>query len=262
MARSRLQLPGLKPAGVTLGATAGARAGLKGVAGVARVVPEQAAARGAIGQEAYSRIRGAILDCTYLPGMALSEQAVSDQLGVSRAPVRDAFRRLLADGLIEVVPQRGTSVAHLSRARIADAIFVREAIECRAAELAAAAPLAERQALLAVLQRQRAAADQGDYGQHLSTDEELHHAILLLAGHPHAWGPLRLARTGMNRIRHIAIPELGSHRIAIDQHRTVVDAIVAGDAASAAGTMRAHIRSPLNFLDSIAQRHPEYFSED
>lgn len=247
MARSRLQLPGLTPGPRPQRATR---------------VPAAAAARGAIGQEAYDRVRSAILDCTYRPGMALSEQAVSDQLGVSRAPVRDAFRRLLSEGLIEVVPQRGTRVAHLSRARIADAIFVREAIECRAAELAAAAPLAQRKALLEVLARQVAAADQGHYGAHLDTDEALHHAILVLAGHPHAWGALRLARTGMNRIRHIAIPELGSHRIAIDQHRRVVNAIVAGRAERAAHHMRAHIRSPLDFVDAIAARHPGYFAPD
>lgn len=217
------------------------------------------AARGGIGQAAYERIRNAILDCTFLPGLALSEQAVSAQLGVSRAPVRDAFRQLLSEGLIEVIPQCGTFVAPLNVARITDAIFVREAIECRAAELAAAAPKPDRVMLLDILNCQIAAADEGNYGQHLSTDEALHHSILVLAGHPHAWGPLRLARTGMNRIRHLAIPELGSHRIAIEQHRKVVEAIVAGDAPLAVSTMREHIRSPLTFLDAIARRCPDYF---
>lgn len=244
MARARLSLPDMPSSRAALGGPSSA------------VAPT----RGAVGQEAYERIRVAILDCTFLPGLALSEQAVSVQLGVSRAPVRDAFRRLLSEGLIEVMPQRGTFVARLNAARIGDAIFVREVIECRAAELAATAPKADRTALLEVLNRQVKAADEGNYGQHLSTDEELHHAILVLAGHPHAWGPLRLARTGMNRIRHLAIPELGSHRIAIDQHREVVEAIVAGDATRAVSTMREHIRSPLTFLDAIARRYPDYFT--
>lgn len=241
MARARLNIPGLNAAPASVGR-----------------VP----ARGQIGQEAYESIRTAILNCSFPPGMALSELAVSEELGVSKAPVRDAFRRLSGDGLLEVVPQRGTSVSQLSRARIRDAIFVREVIECRAAELAALAPLTERRKLNQWLDRQVVASDQLDFVGHLSADEAMHHEILVLAGHRHAWGPLLLARTGMNRIRHIAIPELGGNRIAIDQHRKVVRAIVAGDGAKARDAMRTHIRSPLDFVDTICARYPEYFSAD
>jgi DNA-binding GntR family transcriptional regulator len=212
-------------------------------------------------RSAYESIRSAILDCTFLPGMALSEQAVSDELKVSRAPVREAFRHLAVDGLLEAIPQRGTFVARLNRAKIADAIFVREAIECRAAELAAAAPLAKRKQLSGIVQRQARASAQQDYATHLSTDEEFHHRILELAGHPHAWPALRLARTGMNRIRHLAIPEVGSNRIALDQHREISSAVVAGDRVAARKAMRVHIHSPLVFLDAIHARHPEYFEE-
>jgi GntR family transcriptional regulator, rspAB operon transcriptional repressor len=218
-----------------------------------------APARGAVGRSVYDAIRTAVLDCTFLPGMALSEQAVSDQLQVSRAPVREAFRQLVVEGLLEAVPQRGTVVARLNREKIADAIFVREAIECRAAELAAGAPEGERRKLARIVQRQAGAAARRDYGTHLSTDEEFHHAILVLAGHPHAWTALRLARSGMNRIRHLAIPAVGSHRIAIDHHRAIVQAIVEGRGREAAEAMRVHIHSPLAFVDAIHREHPEYF---
>lgn len=215
-----------------------------------------------IGLGAYESIRTAILNCSFTPGMALSEIAVSEELGVSRAPVRDAFRRLIGDGLLEAIPQRGTFVTRLSRARIEDAIFVREVIECRAAELAARAPLDERKKLDIVLARQIAASDSQNFLGHLMADEDLHYQILVLAGHPYAWNPLLLARTGMNRIRHIAIPELGGNRIAIHQHQGVVQAILAGDSALASEQMLLHIRSPLTFVDTIHQRYPEYFTED
>jgi DNA-binding GntR family transcriptional regulator len=241
MARSRPQLAPLPPSTVAAPAS------------------DAGSQRGQMGRQVYDSIRNAILDCTFLPGMALSEQSVSDLLQVSRAPVRDAFRQLAVEGLLEAVPQRGTFVALLDRGKIADAIFVREAIECRAAELAAGAPVPQRKVLDLIVRRQASASARQDYATHLSTDEELHHAILVLAGHPHAWNALRLARTGMNRIRHLAIPAVGSHRIAVDHHRVIVDAILAGDAGTAAESMRVHIHSPLSFLDAIAQRHPEYF---
>lgn len=218
-------------------------------------------ARGQMGRGVYESIRKAVLDCTFLPGMALSEQAVSDGLQVSRAPVREAFRQLVVEGLLEAVPQRGTFVARLNRERIRDAVFVRESIECRAAELACSAPLAQRRQLGQIVRRQARASAQGDYATHLNADEEFHHQILELAGHPHAWSALRLARTGMNRIRHLAIPTVGSHRVAIDHHKVIVDAIVAGDVATAREAMRVHIQSPMAFLDAIAAQHPQYFED-
>jgi GntR family transcriptional regulator, rspAB operon transcriptional repressor len=220
-----------------------------------------ARARGGIGRGAYEAIRTAVLDCTFLPGMALSEQAVSEQLQVSRAPVREAFRQLVVEGLLESVPQRGTFVARLNRARIADAIFVREAIECRAAELAVRAPLEDRRRLAEIVQRQARASARRDYTAHLAADEEFHHALLVLAGHPHAWPALRLARTGMNRIRHLAIPAVGSNRIAIDHHRLIVDAVIEGRPKAASAAMRVHVHSPLGFLEAIYREHPGYFDE-
>lgn len=230
-----------------------------GAAARARAGTAATPARGAMGRDVYETIRTAILDCTFLPGMAMSEQSVSVELQVSRAPVRDAFRQLAVEGLLEAVPQRGTFVARLNRGKIADAIFVRESIECRAAELAARAEPAQRRQLAEIIARQARASARKDYATHLSTDEEFHHRILVLAGHPHAWTALRLARTGMNRIRHLAIPAVGSNRIAIDHHRVIVDAIADGDAKAASEAMRVHIHSPMEFLDAILERHPEYF---
>jgi GntR family transcriptional regulator, rspAB operon transcriptional repressor len=227
----------------------------------ARELRKPGQARGAYGLKAYEAIRAAILECSLLPGAALSEQALSEGLAMSRAPVRDALRQLAAEGLVQVIAQRGTFVARISLTRVRDAVFVREVIECKAAELAAAAPLAQRKELQQLLKTQRLAADQGDYATHLSSDEALHLRILELAGHPHAWPALRLARTGMNRIRHLAIPVAGSHRIALDHHRMIVQAIIEGNASKATEHMRVHIQSPLMFLDVIAQHFPDYIED-
>ncbi|MFM7330360.1 MAG: GntR family transcriptional regulator [Brachymonas sp.] len=223
---------------------------------------EGANQRGQMGRHAYEALRTAILDCTLLPGLAISEQAVSDSMCISRAPVREAFRQLAAEGLLESAPQKGSFVARLSPAKIMDAIFVREMIECRAAELATRAPLPQRQALEKILKAQENASAQKDYATHLASDEAFHHQILCLAGHPHAWPALRQARTGMNRIRHLAIPELGSNQIAIDHHRVIVDAIVAGDGSAASEAMRIHIQSPRHFLQAILASSPQYFVMD
>jgi GntR family transcriptional regulator, rspAB operon transcriptional repressor len=244
MARARLQLPDLLP---RMAQTP---------------VNEPVLARGAFARSAYDAIRAAILDCTLLPGTALSEQALSEGLGVSRAPVRDALRQLAAEGLVHVQPQRGTLVSRIDPIKVRDAIFVREVLECRAAELACAAPTGDKALLPQLLEQQSQASAHGDYHGHLEADEALHRSILELAGHPHAWPALRLARTGMNRIRHLAITSANSPPIAVDQHRVIVQAILDGDAAAARSAMQEHIRLPLRFLESIAGQHPDYIGSD
>jgi GntR family transcriptional regulator, rspAB operon transcriptional repressor len=222
----------------------------------------QAAPRGAFTRNAYDAIRHAILDCTLLPGIALSEQALSEGLHVSRAPVRDALRQLAAEGLVRVIPQRGTYVSLIDPAKVRDAVFVREMIECRAAELACDAPAVQKMQLHVLLKTQEAASARSDYAAHLQADEALHQRILELAGHPHSWPALRLARTGMNRIRHLAIAAVGSHLIAVNQHQGIIDAILQGKSETAGTLMREHIRSPLAFLNVIAQNHPEYIENE
>jgi GntR family transcriptional regulator, rspAB operon transcriptional repressor len=213
--------------------------------------------RGAFTRSAYEAIRNAIVDCTLLPGVALSEQALCESLGVSRAPVRDALRQLAAESLVQVIAQRGTYVALIDPAKVRDAVFVRQAIECQAAQLACSAAQGDKAHLLTLLENQENASERADYAAHLQADEALHQHILNLAGHPHAWPALRLARTGMNRVRHLAISAAGSHHIAIEQHRHIVQAIVQGHAQQAVDLMRQHIRAPLSFLDAIATQYPQ-----
>ncbi len=218
----------------------------------------QATPRGAFARHAYDAIRNAILNCTLLPGAALSEQTLSDSLGTSRAPVRDALKQLASEGLVQVLPQKGTFVSRIDPVKVRDAVFVREVIECRAAQLACAAPEADKSSLQSLLKTQAEATARSDYAAHLLADEALHQRILELAGHPHAWPALRLARTGMNRIRHLAIAAVGSHHISIHQHQHIVDAIVKNQTDHVGDLMREHIRSPLLFLDVIAKNNPEY----
>src|SRR5690242_21644140 len=83
-------------------------------------------------EEVHERLRDAILSVRLMPGQAVSENEIVDMLQVSRTPVREALQRLANEGLIHVVPQVGTFVARMDLARVREALFMREAIECAA----------------------------------------------------------------------------------------------------------------------------------
>src|SRR4051812_49442151 len=90
-------------------------------------------------EQAYAVLRQAIVGAELEPGRRLSENQLADLIGVSRTPVRDALARLRDERLVAIVPQLGTFVTYIDEEAVADAHFVREALEVGAVRIAAAA---------------------------------------------------------------------------------------------------------------------------
>lgn len=228
---------------------------------VGSLTPVRLVDRGGATHQVYDIIRSAIVNMTLAPGLAMSEAEIAKQMGVSRTPVRESFRRLAAEGLLQVVPQVGTVVTKMSLQDLMDALFIREAIECGAARRAVHAPLADRKALHELVRRQRAAVDRGDVEEGLRKDEDLHRGLILLSGHPGAWESVRQARAHMERVRRVAIPQLQSNTKAAEQHERIATALVAGNARELVAELQGHIRLIEGFVDGIAERFPQYFEQ-
>lgn len=93
--------------------------------------------RETLSDHAYRVIREAIVTLRLQPGQQVFEAELGQSLGVSRTPIREAFRRLVAEELIEVKPQRGAQITYISRKKIAEARFVRVCLEVSAFKEAA-----------------------------------------------------------------------------------------------------------------------------
>ena len=85
----------------------------------------------------YAQVRGSILSGTLRPMERITENQVAERFGLSRTPVREAFRRLAAEGLIVVVPQRGAFVSRPSVEDILEIYQIRTPLECMATRVAA-----------------------------------------------------------------------------------------------------------------------------
>ena len=88
--------------------------------------------RATLGEQAYDQLRLAILTTSLSPGLNFSEQDLSNAIGMSRTPVREAIRRLIEEGLVEVSAQLGTRISLISLPKLRQATFVRKSIECAA----------------------------------------------------------------------------------------------------------------------------------
>jgi len=83
----------------------------------------------------YDEIRKRIIDNIYKPGTMLIERSISDELGISRTPVREALRRLASVGLVNILPQKGVFVTDISISKLIELFELREALEKMAVKL-------------------------------------------------------------------------------------------------------------------------------
>jgi DNA-binding GntR family transcriptional regulator len=199
------------------------------------------------GERAYDTLRSEILDGVLEPGTVLQEVEQSVRLGVSRTPVREALRRLAADGLV-ATSGRGTVVTGISRDDIASLYELREALEARAAGLAAQrredAPfIAIRDRLL---QAPRLLAE-GEAGlvRYFEIVDDLDDAVEAAAANPFLGAALRNMQLHSARIRRLSRHNPARLRAAAREHLLIVEAILSRDAALASHATHVHLHMSL-----------------
>ncbi|MBL3571215.1 GntR family transcriptional regulator [Rhodovulum sp. BSW8] len=192
------------------------------------------------------------------PGDRLSEAEIARSCAVSRQPVREAFIKLSEQGLLSILPQRGSLVTTIAISSVLDARFVREAIEADIVRLLARRPdpaLIAR--LRAQIDRQAAVAETAPR-DFIQLDETFHRTLAEGAGKTGAWKLLEGLKSQMDRVRFLALGRFPVDKL-IAQHTAIVDGIAAGDMAAAEAATRAHLREILNDLPAIAAENPGFF---
>jgi DNA-binding GntR family transcriptional regulator len=208
-------------------------------------------------------LRQAIIAVQLKPGEALSEKEIAGRFGVSRQPVREAFIKLAEAGLVQVLPSRGTYVMKISMRAVANARFVREAVECAIARAATTLirPVQVTR-LRSLIEAQREAATAGDHGGFSALDENFHRFLAEIVDCDYAGRIVEGARVQTDRVRYLSLPGATPASLLIAQHVAIVDAIEARDADGAECEMRKHLREILNALPRIARDHPELFEDE
>jgi DNA-binding GntR family transcriptional regulator len=199
---------------------------------------------------AHAALRERILSGELGPGERLHQEALSAELGVSRTPVREALGRLAADGLVELLPQRGARVADLRPEDMAAAYEARLAIEPVAARLAAARGGGEgaTAAMRAAVAAHRRAG--GDVASAFQANRAFHLAVVEAAGNPFL---LRFAeglwatRLGL-RVYEEQRESPDLIAADADAHERIADAVAAGDPEAAEALMREHIGCAMRLL--------------
>jgi DNA-binding GntR family transcriptional regulator len=202
--------------------------------------------------EVAARLRALVFERALAPGEWIDEKALAAGWQISRTPLREALKVLAAEGLVELVPQRGCRVVELSDDD-ADQLFpVMALLEGRCAYEATRNATAADRALLRhwhdELERHAAAQDRDGYYR---ANHEFHTLVQRLARNrwlDRSTGDLRQFLRLM-RGRQLKLP--GRIDVSIREHRALIDAMLAGDASRAERTMHDHLMAQLAALKAV-----------
>ncbi|WP_198037092.1 GntR family transcriptional regulator [Nocardia sp. BMG51109] len=185
------------------------------------------------------QLRERICDGRLAPGARLVEQTLADEFGVSRVPVREALRMLLAEGLIITLPRRGAVVTTLTEADLVHLFDIREALEVLAFRLAARnAGAGDVARLRAILTAAAAATETGDHIAVTRHNTEFHEAVIDIAGNPFLRTTLEPL---LGRLR-LLIGRGHAHEWQLAEHLALVDAIERHDTEAVAAAALEHVR--------------------
>lgn len=214
----------------------------------------------AVSLQAYEIIRSRIIQGVLRPGTRLSETEVSRSLQISRQPVREAFIKLRNEGLVEVLPQRGTLVTLISVEAVSDARFIREAVEADIVKLLVDQCDADSIETLRALIRKQREVEEYQMAGFIELDDRFHMTLAALAGKANTWKITAGAKAHFDRVRYLSATRKRLQRL-VDQHEAVVDAIERRDTAGAESAIRFHLREVLRDLPEMVSQQPELFAD-
>ncbi|MFC1414313.1 GntR family transcriptional regulator [Streptacidiphilus sp. N1-12] len=205
-----------------------------------------------LSDQVYARVRALIISGELEPGDRLVESEIARQLKVSQAPVREAVKRLVHEGLAQHAPRRGSFVAKVSPDDASAARAVRLVIEELAARTvaertAAVQPSAEAwDALREQVEAMREAAAEGNVGRFRDADISFHRAVCEASGNPFLPKVWAVMEPSLRALRVVSDPLFtGDWAAMAEQHAGLLAALESAGPEAAAAQFAAHARGDI-----------------
>ncbi|MDP1730833.1 MAG: GntR family transcriptional regulator [Devosia sp.] len=206
-------------------------------------------------------LRQAIVTLDLKPGEVIDKSAICQRLGVSRFPVSEALARLQAEGLVDILPQRGSTVSLVRIADVLEYMLIRKALEAEAVRVVTGNHSPE---LAETLQRnmsyQHAAVNIDDQQGFHERDLEFHDIIFGDMRFTKVRGVIENTRANLDRARRLILTPRRLE-VTISEHQAILDGIVSGDGQRAAVAMRTHIDSVMVELLAFAHDNTALFAD-
>ena len=215
-----------------------------------------------IGPQIYQFLLNAIVTVRLFPGIGLKEKEITERLGVSRTPIREALLRLEDEGLVQIFPQSGTYVSKIKIQEVLESQLIREALECAVARHAAQNGNDDLYVNLSgKLEDYKVALKSGDLKRMYEKDEEFHRTLANFCFPNRLWKITNQAKLQMDRVRHLSLAVQERRINVLKEHRWIFQNIADGNEDRAENAMKKHLEYFHHDLKIVQHKHPEYFKE-
>lgn len=201
-------------------------------------------------------IRQAILEGQFRPGDKLDQQELADTLGVSRSPIREALRTLVAEELVTHFPHRGAVVTERSMEELRELLFIRKLLEGAAARRAVPCMNETRLAQLEAILNEAEQTD--DLKRILTLNNQFHATIYNTFNQPYLTAMIQQLRNKVAPYNRLYLDLDYTKDAAWDDHRRIYEACRAGDAELAEQETIRHLEQVFEgIISSVGEKKNE-----
>ena len=202
--------------------------------------------RAALHEQVAHRLRQMLVENRIAPGAKLNERELSEVLNVSRTPLREAIKMLAAEGLVELLPNRGAIAVELSEADVLNTFEVMAGLEAQSGELAAQRITdAELNEIKAMQFEMMAAYTRRDLPAYYRLNSAIHRAINAAAKNPVLMATYNQVNARLQALRFRSNQDGDKWRDAVKEHEQMVVALSARDPVAMRRVMSEHLAHKL-----------------
>jgi len=210
-------------------------------------------------EEATDRLRDLIVQGQLPPGARLNERLLTAQLGVSRTPLREAFKVLATEGLVDLLPNRGAVVSQMDTVRLSESLAVMGALEALAGEFACRnASDAQLNEIRALHYEMLANHARGDLAGYFKFNQAIHLKIVKYSGNAVLYNMYRQLNGNVRRARYMANLSKKRWDAAVREHDEILGALAARDVGRIKALLADHLAHKLeSVLAALPALAPE-----
>lgn len=203
------------------------------------IMPKMIEKHPTLREKILENIRDAIISGSLKAGCKVSEPELAERFGISRTPIREAFRQLESEGYLTVIPRRGAVVSEFNLKEVEDFYAIKSILEGYAARRACER-LSERdlERLQAINQRLAELAETNDVKNFFKVHDEFHAVFINAADNEKLKEMICSLITRFQRLRHMSLSLPGRMKVSVQEHEKILDAFRRKDGDSAAGLVQ------------------------
>ncbi|AJG97275.1 hypothetical protein LF65_00643 [Clostridium beijerinckii] len=216
-----------------------------------------------MGDSVYYSLRKNIMDLNLKPGEAINVKEISEQLGVSRSPVRDSLIKLEKEGLITTIPKKGTIVSKIDLKRVKEERFLRRCLEEKVIILFAKHSIdSDVTELKNKIKMQQESIDKNDMKSFLEYDNQYHEVFFRVANKMLCWEAVKNMSGHYGRVRTMTLWNGKTVHYVIEQHELFLKFIMDKDIEELKKLTEIHLTQQSKEEIVLIEQYPDFFESD